>query len=270
LANYDAPSSEKMQTSSTKKNRKCSALQDSNEDDSTEPKFQLPTICIEIGAPLDATNDANTPEQTKEATEKEATMKKLGESPASSGQNDTLDLVCRRRRWAALLAERPSALGNLNSWLAAVFAISDLGASWNAKETTLSDGTVSRRSSVTQQSQWLALLQERPRNNDAAARTAWIVKVLQISCPEKDQEESEASSTLSTGTFPTVASNPEAEGDSTIFLVDATVPTEVAYTMDKEEGSPDFAVKYDSGDVGNDDSKTIKRRKLGPAEETYE
>jgi hypothetical protein len=263
LTNPDDASSEKMQTSSTKKNRKCPAPQDSNEDDSTEPK-----ICTEVGAPRDAKN-AKTSEKTKEATEKEATKKKLGESPASSRRNDipNLNLVSRRRRWATLLAERPSGFCNLNSWLATVFEVSDLGASWSATGTTLSDETVSTRSSVTQQSQWLALLQERPRNNDAAARTAWIVKVLQISCPEKAREESEASSILSTGSFPSVASNPAAEGDSTKLLVGATVPTEVAYTMNKEKGSPSYAANYDSGDVEDDDSKTIKRRKLGPAEE---
>jgi hypothetical protein len=250
LTNTDDASIEKIQTnSSTKKNRKSPASQDSNEDDGTEPKFQLPKICTEIGDPLD-TKKVRTQEKTTEATEKEATKEQLQESLACSG---------RRLRWSTLLAERPSGFLKLNSWLGVALAVSDLGSSWSAMETALSDGTMSARTSVTQQSQWQALLQERPRNNDAAARTAWIVKVLQISCPEKAREESEAASTLSTGSFPSVTSNPAAEDDSTKLLIDAAVPTEVAYSMNKEEG-------YDSGDVGDDDSRTNKRRKLRPAE----
>ena len=270
LANPDdASSREKIETySSTKKNRKSPAPQDSNEDHSTAPRFQLPKICTEVDALLD-TKKTKIPEKTKEATEKEATTEILGESPASSERHDTptnLYLASRRRRWAALLAERPSGLAKLNSWLAIAFAVSDLGASWSATETALSDRTVFTRTSVTQRSKWLALLQERPRN-DAAARTAWIVKVLQISCPEKAQEESEAASTLSTDSFRSVVSNPAAEGGSTKLLIDAAVPTEVAYTMNEGEESPGSAVKYDSGDVRDSDSKIIKRRKLGPAEE---
>ena len=161
--------------------------------------------------------------------------------PVSRDIKSPLEIVSRRRRWASLLGERPSELANMDIWLSQVITVSDMATPWHATESTLSDGTTSTRSSITQQSRWGSLLTERPANNDGGAITAWLVKVMRVSCAETYRLEREAArgkgaaSTLSASSSSSVASNQNIRAEAKKSFDGDDVPSEVSYSLHQLE-----------------------------------
>jgi hypothetical protein len=150
-------------------------------------------------------------------------------SPLAKTRDDglSLSMVSRRRRWVSLLTERPSNIREINAWLDKVLAVSDMTTPWTATESFLSDGTVSFGSSVVQQSRWGALLGEHPTNNEGGVMTSWLVRILEVSCPDFDSGKDAGASTLSPGNYSIIARNLNARGVNEKAVVDGIVPNEI-------------------------------------------
>lgn len=99
--------------------------------------------------------------------------------------DDALRVVMRRRRWISLLSERPASFQGMDSWVSEVISVSDTSKPFELKASGLSDGAVSSKVSVDLLSNWSALLGQRPKSDDGKAVTAWLTRVLDISCPSK-------------------------------------------------------------------------------------
>lgn len=108
-------------------------------------------------------------------------------------QQVPLHKVSRKRRWIALLSERPRGLdgGDVGSWLTTVLQVSDKGKEWKMAPGILTteivdsddSGNVGSKGNK-QLVEWNQLLHERPDAKDADDKktTEWMVKVLRVSC----------------------------------------------------------------------------------------
>jgi hypothetical protein len=110
--------------------------------------------------------------------------------------DDALRKIMRRRRWNSLLSERPSGFQNMDSWMAEVIAVSDTSKVFAPSASNLSDGGVGGKTSVDQLARWGALLAERPVSSAHGAVTAWLTKVLSISCPSAASKDTEETAVL--------------------------------------------------------------------------
>jgi hypothetical protein len=100
-----------------------------------------------------------------------------------------LDHVSRRRRWASLLKERPTGLGQIHPWLGKVLSVS-AGYSESAGETSKNEEISTNPANAIQESRWNILLDECPPSSAGdAVSTKWLIQVLETSCTQQQKPE---------------------------------------------------------------------------------
>ncbi len=104
----------------------------------------------------------------------------------------------RTRRWVSLLAKRPQNLGGMGAWITQVLFVSDKSRTWNFDgegnhcgdedespnhEEFLGSST-KEKELFHRLANWKSLLEKRPDTANGSIATAWLMRVLEVSCTE--------------------------------------------------------------------------------------
>ena len=107
----------------------------------------------------------------------------IGSTMSKPAVDDAVRMVLRKRRWNALLCERPAAFRGLDAWLSQVVSVSDISRPFDLNTSSLAVGAIRTNIPADQLSRWTLLLDERPSSDDSGAVTSWLTSVLSVSCP---------------------------------------------------------------------------------------